>query len=189
MSGRGQFPRNRGRARGRGFPGGNPRRPDRDQYRAWQFQERNNTDWSESKEYETHEEHQTPSRSTRNRKRSEAWKNKKQDGAKKEVIPPKVEKATAEDLPADEPLYDSTPFTAGVPINQEYTQSFDLSGFPLLCQETYQTLQEVNPRLTRDMPFPEFLHSMNAVLQTSIMDSVFDYGQRPVPGCYSRAYT
>lgn len=31
------------------------------------------------------------------------------------------------------------------------------------------------------MPFPGFLHSMNTVLQTAIIDSVFDEGRRPVP--------
>lgn len=73
--------------------------------------------------------------------------------------------------------------SAGIPVNQEYAQNFDLSSFPLLCSETYQTLQGLlNPRLTRDMPFPGFLHSMNAILQTALIDSVFEDGQMPVPG-------
>lgn len=88
-----------------------------------------------------------------------------------------MEKAAAEDLPADEPLYDVTPFTAGIPVNQEYCQNFDMSSFPVLCHETYQTLQGLNPRLTRDMPFPGFLHCMNSVLQMALIDSVFEDGQ------------
>lgn len=37
------------------------------------------------------------------------------------------------------------------------------------------------------MPFPMFLHNMNCVLQVAIIDSVYDDGQRPVPGHSNKA--
>lgn len=37
------------------------------------------------------------------------------------------------------------------------------------------------------MPFPGFLHSMNTILQTTIIDSVFDEGRRPLPNQDARA--
>lgn len=106
---------------------------------------------------------------------------------KKDPPAPIPEIATTEDPPMDAPLYDTTPFTAGVALNQEYSQNFDHSGFIPLCQETYTTLQGLNPRLTRDMPFPGFFHNMNTILQVAIIDSVYEDGQRPVPNYSSRA--
>lgn len=45
----------------------------------------------------------------------------------------------------------------------------------------------LNHRLSRDIPYPGFLHSMNTLLQTTIIDSVYEEGVRPVPGQDSRA--
>lgn len=80
-----------------------------------------------------------------------------------------------------------TPFSAGIPFNQKYNQNFDFSGFPTLCEETYTTLQGLNPRLSRDIPYPGFFHSMNTLLQATIIDSVYDDGQRLIPGTTTRA--
>lgn len=173
-----------------------PRR-DRDAYRAYAFQQRRyqedpSTSWANSVPFEDSESNSTK-RQDRNKCRFKKYKVKKQE--KDKAVKPQstasavVEKAVQEDTPLDAPLYDSTPFTSGSAYNQEYAQNYDMSGFPMLCRETYNTLQGLNPRLrlTRDIPFPGFLHSMNSILQTAIIDSVFEDGQRPLSGQDSKA--
>lgn len=184
MSGRSQNPQNSGRQQNdsAGYP-----RYDRDASRAWNHQRRNQPPsdrWADDTPYE--EPPTNERRKERNKTRMKTYKQKKQQPPPK---PDKIEpeKATREDSAQDAPLYDATPFTAGVPFNQEYSQNFDCSGFPVICQETYATLEGINPRLSRDMPFPMFLHNMNCVLQTSLIDAVYEDGRRPVPGHSSRA--
>lgn len=45
----------------------------------------------------------------------------------------------------------------------------------------------MNPKLQRDMPYPGFLHSMNTIFQTALIDAVYDDGQREVAGTTTRA--
>jgi len=116
MSGRGQFPQ-RGRSTNRGNSGGDPRRYDRDEWRAYKYQQRQ-VDWADSTDYvpppppaERRSEYQRG----RNQQRASNWKQRKE---KKEKPPPVAAPtptpATVEDAPKDAPLYDSTPFTSGV---------------------------------------------------------------------------
>lgn len=112
----------------------------------------------------------------RNKARAQKWRKIKQTTTRQAPPPAQAEPAIREDPPSDAPLYDMTPFSAGIPYNQEYAQNFDLSGYPTLCEETYNTLQGLNPILARDIPFPGLFHSMNTLLQTALIDSVYDDG-------------
>lgn len=87
--------------------------------------------------------------------------------------------ATEEDTPHDEPLYDTTSYTAGNPIFQFYQQNFDLAGFEPLCSTTYEILQGLDPKITRDLPYAGFMHTMGTYVNASLLDSVFDNQERP----------
>lgn len=185
MSGRRQNPQSSGRQQP--DSAGNPRY-DRDAHRAWTSQRKNQPPsdrWADDIPYEDPPVKER--RKERNKNRMKDFKK-----SKKQPPPPKPErsepeKATKEDSAQDAPLYDTTPFTFGGPFNQEYSQNFDCAGFPIICQETYSTMEGLNPRLSRDMPFPMFLHNMSCILQTSLIDAVYDDGQQPVPGNCSKA--
>lgn len=55
-------------------------------------------------------------------------------------------------------------------------QNLGFSGFPTLCEETYGTLG-LDPRLPRDIPYTGFFNSMNTLLQTTLIYSVYYDGQ------------
>lgn len=191
MNGRGQNSRQR-----QPNTAGIPRR-DRDSERAYNFnrsRQEPSTSCADDIPYEPPSNTDRKRQRDRNRfnqfksgKMNEKREQKKDRSTPKQKEAAIPEMATQEDAPQDAPLYDSTPFTSGVPYAQEYCQNFDFSGFPPLCRETYQTLTGFNPRLTRDMPYPGFFHSMNTLLQTAIVDSVFEEGLRPIPGYDTRA--
>lgn len=87
--------------------------------------------------------------------------------------------ATEEDTPQDEPLYDTTAYTAGNPLFQFYLQNFDLAGFEPLCATTYEVLQGLDPKLPRDLPYVGFLHTMGTYVNAAVLDSVYDNQARP----------
>lgn len=87
--------------------------------------------------------------------------------------------ATEEDTPQDEPLYDTTAYTAGNPLFQYYQQNFDLAGFEPLCATTYEVLQGLDSRLPRDLPYVGFLHTMGTFVNATLLDSVYDNQERP----------
>lgn len=94
-----------------------------------------------------------PKRQDRNKARAKEWrKNKPVKTPRPAPTSAQAEVASREGPPSDAPLYDTTPFSAGGPFNQEYSQNFDFSCFPTLCEETYT--QKRSPKLTRDIPYP-----------------------------------
>lgn len=155
MSGRRQDPQTSGRTQidSAGYP-----RYDRDASRAWNHQRRNQPPsdrWADDTPYE--EPPTSDKRKERNKARMKAYKVQKKQPLPNKPERSEPEKSLKEDSAQDAPLYDATPFTSGVPYNQEYSQSFDYSGFPIICQETYSTLEGLNPRLSRDMAIPNVL--------------------------------
>lgn len=136
MSGRCQFPRRGGNYSYRSNTAGYPR-GDRDSVRAYEYQQRTRPppqNWADYPVYEERPESQQY-RQNRNKARADKFREKKKE-AKQQAEPrlpkppPQLESASSEDAPLDAPLYDMTPFSAGTPLNQEYFQNFDFSGFP-----------------------------------------------------------
>lgn len=159
------------------------RRRERDAARAFHHKQmRPETPWDE-------EQPPTPHEKWGNRKptsRSQRGNPRKRD---KPVVPKKTERetqppptivlATEEDTPQDEPLYDTTAYTAGNPLFQYYQQNFDMAGFEPLCATTYEVLQGYDSRLPRDLPYAGFLHTMGTYVNATLLDSVYENQERP----------
>lgn len=81
----------------------------------------------------------------------------------------KVVKAKKE-IVNDDPLWQEGPFGGTHPATRLYSQNYDFSTFPLLCERVYADLEAEEPRLRRQMPFCIFQHSMTSLLNATVID-------------------
>lgn len=159
------------------------RRRERDAARTFDnYQRQPGTDWSDEPPPVPHAKWGTRKPTARSQ-RGNPKKPKKSEPPRKEAkkAPPPLatEIATEEDTTQDEPLYDTTAYTAGNPLFQFYQQNFDLAGFEPLCSTTYEVLQGLDPKLPRDLPYVGFLHTMGIYVNAALLDSVYDNQERP----------
>lgn len=159
------------------------RRRDRDAAQAFEhYQQRPGTDWSEEPTQTPHEKWGNRKPTVRSQRGNPKGKPKKtnppRQPEKEQPTPPVTVVATEEDTPQDEPLYDTTAYTAGNPLFQFYQQNFDLAGFEPLCSTTYEVLQGLDPKLPRDLPYAGFLHTMGTYVNAAVLDSVYDNQER-----------
>lgn len=160
------------------------RRRERDAARAFNdHQRRPGTDWAEEQPPTPHNKWGTrkpTARSQRGNPKKQKNPSVPKPEAKKEPpAPPATEITTEEDTPHDEPLYDTTAYTAGHPLFQFYQQNFDLALFEPLCATTYEVLQGLDPKLPRDLPYAGFLHTMGTYVNAALLDSVYENQERP----------
>lgn len=163
----------------RGQPASGEKREDRNQRRAYEFQQKKNfnNDWNDVREFEDR-----PVKPRGATKRSTAWKNRKpqKQEAKNDTAAAYDFRAKDETAPVDEPLYDLGPHTSSIPMQETYSQNFEFSGYIDQVERTYEALRGVDPRLDRRMPFSMFQHSMTTILNCYLLDLTLDNGERKV---------
>ncbi|CAH2062571.1 unnamed protein product, partial [Iphiclides podalirius] len=135
----------------------------RNQRRAYNFQQQKiaKTDWSEAREFE-----ERPPKPRGPTQRSVSWRDKQQE--KKKNKQEKKDDASAaydfkavqETAPVDEPLYDLGPHCSSIPVQENYSQNFEFSGYIDQVERSYETMRGIDPRLDRRLPFSMFQHSM-----------------------------
>lgn len=87
-------------------------------------------------------------------------------------------KAVQETAPIDEPLYDLGPHSSSIPVQENYSQNFEFSGFIDQVERSYETMRGIDPRLDRRLPFSMFQHSMCTILNCYLMDLAQGNGER-----------
>lgn len=191
MDGRRQNSRYNGRGTAAGqFPRSSRTR---DSERAFSHQQNQafSNNWAEAQPIDEYVPRPNQPRSTQ---RSQNWRGRERQPGRNKNQPRQQEQqqrgeitAVRESAPSNEPMYDIGPHSAGVAINELYQQNYDYAGYLSTCQVTYETLQGIDPRLSRRMPLSGFLHVMNTYLQTRIIDAVEENQERPIPGVTERA--
>lgn len=160
------------------FQPGQPAREDRNQRRAYEYQQRRAAEenWAAAREWE-----ERPRSFQGPTVRSTQWKNRKNE----KKVPKKEDAAVAMDFrakdetsPVDEPLYDLGPHGSSIPVQELYSQNFEVSGFIDQVERTYETLRGIDPRLDKRMPFSMFQHSMTTVLNCHLLDVAYENGER-----------
>lgn len=181
------YPDNTGRnyqlQRGNPASGSNPVRGNhsgsRNNRRAFEFQQQKafGENWAEGREFEDR-----PVKPRGQTNRSTAWKSKFQD---KKKIEKKDDPSTSYDFrskedtaPIDEPLYDLGPHSSSIPVQENYSQNFDFSGYIDQVERSYEAMRGIDPRLDRRMPFSMFQHSMCTILNCYLVDLAQENGER-----------
>ncbi|KOC60713.1 hypothetical protein WH47_07709 [Habropoda laboriosa] len=139
-------------------------------------------DWSSEKEdqYLAQPHPQSEQRRNRNQGRASTWRKKQQSNktaSKQTTTTPDLTQymSTSSTALRDDPMYN---FTQGSrQVFKRKCQNVEHSSFPQLCDATYRQLRGFAPRLQREMPYPIFLHAMNTVLQTWLLDTARNVNQ------------
>lgn len=165
----------------RGQPAGGVTQGNRNDRRAYEFQQAKNLqeNWSEVRDFE-----ERPQKNRGPTTRSTNWK-QSMDKKKSEKLVVKTDAAAAYDFrakdetaPVDEPMYDLGPHSSSIPVQETYSQNFEFGGFIDQIERTYESLRGIDPRLDRRMPFSMFQHSMSTILNCYLMDLTLENGER-----------
>lgn len=151
----------------------------RNNRRAYDFQQRKafEENSAEGKDFEDR-----PPKPRGQTTRSSNWKAKLQD---KKKIEKKDDASTSYDFrskeetaPVDEPLYDLGPHSSSIPVQENYSQNFEFSGFIDQVERSYEAMRGIDPRLDRRMSFSMYQHSMCTILNSYLMDLALENGER-----------